>query len=507
MNTLRKTNTTITVPQKINTKIEGQKYQNAKSRTDHSKSWRNSSTSTPPDMSPPTIPSKAEPFKTNKPFRGNHRNPLQAITDKMEIQHLPTLYSSDIKIATINVNSLSHEKMQLILTYIKHLSIDVLICIDTRHRDSTCRHYTQQVKEFFPGENTKILHSPVEPHLTRKQTHRSSVGGQLTILTHNWSGVLISHFKDPSNLGLVSGLYLSTGKGQLLIMGNYWPYKQGPSRSNEDGTTFSLWDRSMIYLRKSKHTATDPLEYIKQIITGKSERHLGKSTNNRTILCGDLNLRWKQLSTWALPNNWASTSQDHALETRQSVHTFYSGQRPVSWIDHHLISPAYTSDSIVTTTISEGPYWDAGIDHRPICIHLRVPGGRGTSGISKPHYVPPYYFPRRIDINLKDDDLVLNYRAQLDATIPLFDTSPTTAIASDQLLQICRMSSHTAKSLTQLPAKMGKPRSPFKNGWSPTFMAIKLQRLAIIDILGHARGSKRCARWKNQDAQNIGIKK
>ena len=121
MNTLRKTNTTITVPQKINTKIEGQKYQKAKSRTDHSKSWRNSPTSTPPDVSPPTIPPKAEPFKTNKPFRGNHRNPLQAITDKMEIQHLPTLYSSDIKIATINVNSLSHEKMQLILTYIKHL--------------------------------------------------------------------------------------------------------------------------------------------------------------------------------------------------------------------------------------------------------------------------------------------------------------------------------------------------------------------------------------------------
>ena len=187
--------------------------------------------------------------------------------------------------------------------------------------------------------------------------------------------------------------------------------------------------------------------------------------------------------------------------------TFYRAQTPHSWIDHILISPSYASVDVVTTTSAEGPYWDGESDHRPLCIHLRVPGGRGTAGLSKPHYAHPFSYPLRIDINGRNKKLVKDFQTQLDAFIPLFDPEPTIEIASDQLYQACRMSSSIAKQLTTLESRMGRPRSPFKNGWSPAFMAIKLQRIAMIKILRHASGIGGKRRWKTLHQQTIGIKK
>jgi len=241
---------------------------------------------------PPAIPRQQPKGNTNP----NQPNFIQTILDhapsSLDIHHYPQLHDSDIKICTLNVNSLSHNKLDTILTFIRHFRIDIMICIDTRHRDTTCRHYTQRIKEAFPQENTKVLHSPIAPVTTKQHDTHSSVGGQLTILTHKWAGALITHFTNKSKLGLISGLYLTTGLGQLLVMGTYFPITPSlhyADKSLKPARAGGLWERTETYLKQAKYPLT-PHNYIHAVINGKSERHLTRSPHNRTILCGDFNI-------------------------------------------------------------------------------------------------------------------------------------------------------------------------------------------------------------------------
>ena len=85
-----------------------------------------------------------------------------------------------------------------------------MVLTDTRHREYVCNHYTTCTKEIL-GPHARCLHSPVSGH-------KSSVGGQIIVVSHTWSGSMYDHFTDPSGLGLVSGIKLSAGAGHLLIM-------------------------------------------------------------------------------------------------------------------------------------------------------------------------------------------------------------------------------------------------------------------------------------------------
>jgi hypothetical protein len=380
-----------------------------------------------------------------------------------------------------------------------------MILVDTRHRDTTTRHYTNVIKEFFPGERTHALHSPIAPHTTKLYKDKSSVGGQLIIITHKWSGALIDHFSDPSQLGLVSGAYLATGKGKLLVMGTYWP--QDKPTLNTNGNSHGLWNSTTRYLKKTNHPTTSPLDYIKSIVDGKSDRHTTKSTNNIAILCGDFNQKWTKLSEWAQSNNWTSPSATHSETTNTPLYTLHLKHRPCSWIDHILLSPPHHSNNVVTTSTSSGPFWNVVTDHRPLFIHLNVPGGRGILKLSNPHHVPPCPQPRSLNIKLNNKPLVDKYQKTLDELIPLFDQHPTIEIASDQLLQACCMSTKLTKDLTTLPPKPGKCRSSYKNGWSPIFIAIKTQIIATLKILGHSKFTSGYDLWHTKLEQDIGIKK
>lgn len=50
-----------------------------------------------------------------------------------------------------------------------------------------------------------------------------------------------------------------------------------------------------------------------------------------------------------------------------------------------------------------------------------------------------------------------------------------------------------------------KLRSSYKNGWSPTFVTIRLQRIALLDILGHTLIMKGLKKWQIRHEQDIGI--
>ena len=94
-----------------------------------------------------------------------------------------------------------------------HLKVDVFVLTDTRHRESSAKHYTTRVKELL-GIHTRCIHSPIAPHKTPKG-YQSSVGGQMIIISHTWAGAFTDSFSDPSGLGLVSGIRLSTGEVSL----------------------------------------------------------------------------------------------------------------------------------------------------------------------------------------------------------------------------------------------------------------------------------------------------
>jgi ribonuclease HI len=425
------------------------------------------------------------------------------------VQHPSTSTTSltaDISICTLNINSLSSNKLTCVLAAMFYQKIDVFVLTDTRHRESTVKGYNTQVKDLL-GPHSRCIHSPVAPHST-KRGFQSSVGGQLIIISHTWAGALIDHFKDPSNLGLVSGVTLSTGKGSLLIMGNYWPY---PSTDEKHQDQQGLWSRASQFL-DAKKIKKSPKEFIQNYITRQSDRHIAKSSFNTSVVCGDFNHHWNdgkyQLQGWASSNNWACPSVDHVHASKSPIFTYTRKGVGNSWIDYHLIAPASAAHQIYSTTSFDGPFWEDVSDHRPIQIHLSVPGGRGATGtIVNPH--PHIYHPSpRPSVDKTDKKRLQEYQVLLDEYLESADPPVSPEHAASNLLNLSYQS--VVVSAQVFPSKGGqrsRPRSSYKDGWSPTAIAIKYQRIAILEILGHYQGTKGRVRWRTLDEQSVGIKK
>ena len=160
-----------------------------------------------------------------------------------------TTVDPNIKICTYNVNSLNPHKLTIILSVMKVLAIDVFVCTDTRHRESSSRACTLQAKHIL-GLEARVVHSPIKAHKAlRRDSYHSSVGGQLIVIAPSWAVSIIDQYQDPSNFGLVSGVTLGTGvdKGKLLILGNYWPFPASSSKEEQ-----GLWTRTAQYLKKQK---------------------------------------------------------------------------------------------------------------------------------------------------------------------------------------------------------------------------------------------------------------
>ena len=411
--------------------------------------------------------------------------------------------SPDINICTLNVNSISSPKLVSILAFILFMKIDVMVLIDTRHRDCSVKGYNTQIKDLL-GSQSRCVHSPIAPHSTKKG-FKSSVGGQMIIISHTWAGALIDHFSDPSNLGLVSGITLSTGAGSLLIMGNYWPFP--PNKTNNIPNN-GLWDRTSNFLNFKK-IKKNPKEYIQSLICKQSDRHLGRSSSNTSIACGDFNHRWEtgkyQLHDWVLTNNWACPSIEHELPS-SPIATYTTNSKPVSWIDHHLIAPASAAHQVLSTTSFDGPFWDDVSDHRPLMIHLVVPGGRGTAGIIRNPYPRVYRPSPRPTVDIKDSVRIKIYQKSLEEYSKSLDPPESAAHAHTNIFNLVSQSVETSTQVFPKKRSHLRLRSSYKDGWSPLAMAIKYQRIAILNILGHLQGTKKRKKWRNLQDQSLGIR-
>jgi len=69
----------------------------------------------------------------------------------------------------------------------------------------------------------------------------------------------------PHNLDWYGDITLRTGKGQIRILGNYWPFPASTTKEEQ-----GLWNKTAQYLKQAR-VNKDPQEYIKSIITGKAE--------------------------------------------------------------------------------------------------------------------------------------------------------------------------------------------------------------------------------------------
>ena len=97
------------------------------------------------------------------------------------------------------------------------------------------------------------------------------------------------------------------------------------------------------------------------------------------------------------------------------------------------------------------------------------------------------------------------YRKSLAEVAKLVDPPLTTAHAYANLLNLsCHSAIAASKAFPPKGSRTG-PRSSYKDGWSPTAMALKFQRIAILDILGHLQGTKGRRIWKTLHQQSIGI--
>ena len=145
--------------------------------------WAKSPPSSPTITNIPLSPEAEEPL-----------HPLQLLLEtlpaSLDIHHLTTdMTGADIRICTLNVNTISHSKLPNILSFIKLKDIDVMICTDTRHATSSCKFYTNQIKKLL-GKQTRVLHSATAAH-ENKKAQAKAVGGQIIILTKKWSKSLI----------------------------------------------------------------------------------------------------------------------------------------------------------------------------------------------------------------------------------------------------------------------------------------------------------------------------
>jgi carbohydrate-binding DOMON domain-containing protein len=98
--------------------------------------------------------------------------------------------------------------------------------------------------------------------------------------------------------------------------------------------------------------------------------------------------------------------------------------------------------------------------------------------------------------------MVKKYQERMEKSLPSFTDTSLGIEPGDLLLRVSCLSEQKARGLT---AVKRRKRSNFKDGWSPTLIALKFQHIAILEILGHITGSRKRTIWRNKLEQDIGI--
>ena len=299
----------------------------------------------------------------------------------------PTLSSTpsdhDLRIAYYNINSITHEKLDLCLSRMITLHLDILILLDTRQwRHHHLQRYRQQcLDRLGPGASIHCAASLPHRHSrSNRPDFITAVGGQFIIKSPRLPA-FTSYETDPTNTGSLSSLTLHMGRADLLLVGAYIPVPN----SNNTGSLHSKISSSTT----RQGSSLNPHDYLHDIIHKTLRRH-HRAQHTGTIIGGDFNAAWSPKDPQGtLPpiSDWASGSSllsphDTLGSPREPTH--YQGDRPVSCIDHILYHGTVLTPTGIHTDTSPG--WGPS-DHRPVIASFTI------NGWDQPYPCPPQTTP------------------------------------------------------------------------------------------------------------------
>jgi len=244
----------------------------------------------------------------------------------------------NLRIATLNVNGLTYEKLQHLLNYLSQTSTHVLALQDTRLKPHEKHAYHNYIRRAM-GKDTYITTAPISPPTTVNQIFN---GGQMIIICVPWSKLVQNSHHDPSPLGLLHTVTLASTQTKLHIPSTYWPYHHKDPLSHPNSLESNL--QTDLHRR---HIRTPPLEWLQDTIT-KTQRDLLQAPGTH-ILLGDFNHTWQTRKTpaqatledWATPLGWTNAPiiflRSYAPDACHPP-TRFAGDRATGDLDHILLS-------------------------------------------------------------------------------------------------------------------------------------------------------------------------
>ena len=334
------------------------------------------------------------------------------------------LESTNLGVCFLNINGVVSTKAIQVGRYFWQLGCGITFLIDTR--TSIASHdYHRLVWKACAGSKSTIHFS--DQHRT------ASVGGQLALLDPYWSSKIISKWSDPSGLGLVFEIVLSTYEGAVRVISVYWP-------TNSDLDSNGLRAKTHRWLA-SINRAQSVDEYVRSILAARL-----KKPAYRKILLGDFN---KQKDS--LPTEVADLADAHEGCNFASR---YLGTAPCHKIDFllhtgHLVSSGFSTDH----------KWQEYSDHRPLWAIFPSSGPKVRIKLRA---------KMRVNKSLKSSEAIQEYQQALE---PLQFHRYTPAEALTQICNTIKASS--TEMVRQRPIGL----------WSPYTGAMLIRQKLLKDLI------------------------
>ena len=449
-----------------------------------------------------------QPGSTNPPYWTSSSNLPTHFLDGVEVGVCTT---ADLLIATLNVNGLTGHKFGEILNLMEARHIGVMVLQDTRCEKAEAAIFAERLRAAL-GDQSKLFNIQA-PRLagTNGKTHRVKVGGLMFLTNHKW-GVYTHDFSpDPTGLGVVSSITVSSKQGGvgIKIIGTYWP----PPTKHLKGSLWTRLQASPAYLQaqSTTHDPLTPLQYIQLNIDKISNAYCSKP-HHLAVLAGDLNSGWDTTLTegagsngscreWATATAWKHPGDSLGygdLATHWHSHFSWDGKKGTGCLDHILtkgsapITPSYHA-------IDHSGYWLTSTDHRPVFLSLSSPcfelmNSPTSSNIGylqfPQHYVKPDFYS------------VSNYyHTMLETRTP--DLGPQASLEEIQAAYTLIMAT-ARKALPPKTKKQKATRRAYKDGWSPLAAALKAQLMMTYEIQRRITpGAGR--KWRTAEQRHSGI--
>ena len=443
------------------------------------------STSTiPSNLASPTLPStqrrnyRARRSATREQIYGGVQRTFIPLVQEPVQQHSGPVQNITCSVCNVNGNGITeHSGANVWIDHLQTNSIDVLALIDERTKEGNLFDKLS-VKRLIRGWHVSKW------VVAKGGDHESTnVGGLAIMVGPRFSSQVQEYFEDPTGLGVVGALLLSTKPKHILLVATYWTTK--PSDDKNDNN--SLWDRLSRRLKAMGRRGESPIEYI-QAECSKYVR-IAQSQGWEIIMMGDFNSSYGSrggthgdMKKWTAELGLANLPYYYAQRRNFEINTRWCHGRPTA-IDHILTRSEGTR--LICSSVIDNKDIPAVFmsDHLPLTVTFNCPMSIATTS-----YIPK--LPPMVDLDLRKKDHVASFQSTLlalniqrpsvtDGTP--YDSTSDGPRNDDQALEAREASiwqcAHFLEEICRRSVEVlhadAKPRTfdfkPYK-GWSPQFI-------------------------------------